>query len=90
MSRSSIKKLPRDTNQRAFEIVRLSTEEPDAPEPEPATKEDTRSEISKYLASIGRKGGLKGGVERAKSLSAKRRKEIAKKAASSRWRKKKT
>jgi hypothetical protein len=32
-----------------------------------------------------RKGGLKGGAARAKSLSAKKRKEIAKKAAKARW-----
>lgn len=37
--------------------------------------------------SLGRLGGLKGGRARAKSLSAKRRKEIAKKAAKTRWNK---
>lgn len=35
----------------------------------------------------GRAGGLKGGKARAATLSAKRRKRIAKKAAKSRWRK---
>jgi hypothetical protein len=34
---------------------------------------------------LGRLGGLKGGKARAKKLSAKRRKEIAKKAAETRW-----
>lgn len=34
---------------------------------------------------LGRKGGLKGGIARAKKLSSKRRKEIAKKAAEARW-----
>jgi len=34
-----------------------------------------------------RKGGLKGGAARAKSLSSKKRKEIARKAAASRWKK---
>jgi hypothetical protein len=34
---------------------------------------------------LGRKGGLKGGHARAKSLSAAQRKKIAKKAAKSRW-----
>ena len=34
-----------------------------------------------------RKGGLKGGAARAKSLSPEKRKEIAKKAASARWEK---
>lgn len=85
MSRSSKKKLPRDANQLAYEIVRLSTEEPDTPKPEPTPKEDTRSEISKYLAEIGRKGGIVGGKARKDKLTPERRKEIAKKAAKTRW-----
>jgi hypothetical protein len=40
-------------------------------------------------ASLGRLGGLKGGPARAQKLSAKRRREIASKAARARWRKKK-
>ena len=80
MNRSS-KKLPKDPNQLAAEIVRLSTEE----KPSQAQNEPTRSPISQYLAEIGRKGGLKGGKARAKTLTAKRRKEIARKAAKSRW-----
>jgi hypothetical protein len=38
-------------------------------------------------ASLGRRGGLKGGPARAQKLSAKRRKEIASKAARARWNK---
>lgn len=38
--------------------------------------------------ALGRLGGLKGGAARAKSLTAKQRKEIAKKAAEKRWGKK--
>ena len=78
--RRSSKPLPKDANKRAFEIVRLSTEEAEQP-PE-------RSAISKYLAEIGRKGGLKGGKARAEKLSVKKRKEIAQKAAQARWSKK--
>ena len=73
--RRSIKPLPKDPNQLAAAIVKLSTEQ-EIPK---------RSPISEYLAAIGRKGGLKGGKARAKKLSAKQRKEIAKKAAHSRW-----
>jgi hypothetical protein len=80
MNRSR-KKLPKDPNQLAAEIVRLSTEEGE----EPAQKKTKRSAISEYLADIGRKGGLKGGKARAKKLSQKRRQEIAKNAAKSRW-----
>lgn len=78
--RRSSKPLPKDPNQLAYEIVKLSTEEP----------KSERSPISEYLSQIGRKGGLKGGEARAQKLSAQRRTEIAKKAATSRWHRKKT
>ncbi len=71
MRRSS--KLPKDPNQLAAEIVRLSTE---GAEP---------SSVKEYLAQIGRKGGLEGGKARAKKLSAEERSKIASKAAKSRW-----
>jgi hypothetical protein len=80
--RRSSKKLPTDPNQLAAAIVKLSTEEPEQP------SKPERSHISAYLAKIGRQGGKKGGPARAKALSAKKRKEIAQKAANSRWKKK--
>lgn len=70
--RRSSKPLPKDSNQLAYQIVKLSTEEPEQPK--------ERSEISKYLSEIGKRGGLKGGPAKAKKLSSKKRKEIAKKA----------
>jgi len=73
--------LPKDPNQRAAEIVRLSTEEPQ--------EKSKRSPISQYLSEIGKKGGLKGGKARAAKLSAQKRKQIARKAAETRWGKKK-
>ena len=76
------RKLPKDTNQRAAEIVRLSTEEPQEQQPTPKP-----NPISEYLSTIGRKGGLKGGKARAEKLSAKKRSDIAKKAADTRWKK---
>jgi hypothetical protein len=79
--RRSSKPLPKDPNKLAYEIVRISTEK--------AEQLKERSPISEYLAQIGRKGGLKGGPARAKKLSVKQRKEIARKAASTRWAKKK-
>jgi hypothetical protein len=75
--RRSSKPLPKDPNQLAHEIVRLSTEEPE------------KSAISKYLSEIGRKGGLKGGKARAEKLTPKQRRKIAIKAAHARWKKKK-
>lgn len=83
--RRSSKKLPKDPNKLAFEIVKLSTEEPEPTEKEPIQE---RSPISEYLSQIGRQGGLKGGPARAKKLTNKQRSEIAKKAAKARWRKK--
>ncbi len=81
--KQSTKKLPKDANKLAYEIMRLSTEE----EPEENKQQEEQSEISKYLAEIGRKGGLKGGKARASKLTPERRKEIAKKAALARWNK---
>ena len=54
--------------------------------PEPPTKEDIR----RVMSALGKVGGKKGGAARAKSLSAEKRAEIAKKAALSRWERVKT
>jgi hypothetical protein len=79
--RSSKPIRPRDANQLGKLIVDLSTgeaEEPAVPVPDDSGKDPA-------AVALGRRGGLKGGAARAKSLSAKRRKEIARKAARSRW-----
>lgn len=72
------KKLPADPNKRAKSILDIVTG--DAP----------ASEEGKNPAAValGRLGGLKGGKARAESLTPKKRTEIAKKAAKSRWNKK--
>jgi hypothetical protein len=69
-------KRPRDANQLAKSIVDIATG--DAPAPADDGKDPA-------AVALGRKGGLKGGKARAASLSKKRRAEIAKKAASARW-----
>jgi hypothetical protein len=74
--RRSSKALPKDSNQLAAEIVRVSTEE--------SLPQDTLS-LSEYFSKIGRTGGLKGGKARAKILSSKKRKQIASSAAKARW-----
>ncbi|MGB7292805.1 MAG: hypothetical protein WBD99_11580 [Thermodesulfobacteriota bacterium] len=53
-------------------------------------KEPSKEKPEKNPAAValGRLGGLKGGKARAKKLSAKKRKAIAKKAATARWGKK--
>lgn len=73
------KNLPRDTNERAHEVARLLTGEIVLP------VEPKRSEVSIYLAQIGRTGGLKGGTARAKALSPRKRSAIASKASKARW-----
>lgn len=70
--------MPSDPNAAAALTAKLATEEPQS-------SPDGVSAISQYLATIGRKGGLKGGRARADSLSANKRKEIARLAATARW-----
>jgi len=80
------KKPSKDINVTAFEILQAVTgEETD----EPAKKKKKPAEEDKNPAAValGRLGGLKGGKARAEKLSAKKRSEIAKKAASTRWKK---
>ncbi len=80
------KKLPADVNKRAKAIVDSLTEGI-----EKVWDEDSKAQdiIKAAAAALGRKGGLKGGKARAKSLSPTRRSEIAKKAAAARWNKSK-
>ncbi len=71
-------KRPTDINQRAKSIVDIAT----------GDSEDSLKEkdlIKAAASAMGKKGGLVGGKARAKKLSAKRRKEIAQKAAAARW-----
>ena len=76
-SRAS-KKRPRDTNQLAHRIVQEATGEVPA-ESEPP---DTRNPAAVALSKL---GAAKGGTARAESLTASKRRAIAKKAAKARW-----
>lgn len=62
---------PSDPNQLGAAIVSEATEESPAKNP--------------HAVALGRLGGEKGGPARAKKLSARRKREIAKKAANTRW-----
>ncbi len=64
---------PQDPNQLAAEIVREAT---------------GQSAKDPLAVELGRRGGLKGGKARAKKLSPRKRKQIARKAARARWAKK--
>lgn len=79
--RSSKPKTPRDSNLIARAIVDAATS--DEPEAAPETVEPPKKNPA--AVALGRLGGLKGGKARAASLSAKKRSEIAKKAAAKRW-----
>lgn len=70
-------KRPRDINERAKFIASLAVGE----------SEEIPVENNKnpHAVALGRLGGLKGGKARAKALTAKRRSEIARKAAKKRW-----
>lgn len=70
-------KREKDTNKLAKQIVDLATGE---------TQEETpKDKKNPHAVELGRLGGLKGGKARAKKLSAKKRSEIARKAAHARW-----
>ena len=76
------KKRPRDFAQRAKMIVDIATGDVEDREPTPEEQGKDPAAVS-----LGRRGGLKGGKARAQSLSPKRRAEIAKRAAQTRWQK---
>lgn len=78
------KKRPRDISQLAASIVADTTAEDKPERLHDATVKNPAA------VALGRLGGLKGGKARAAKLSAKKRKEIAKKAAQARWAGKKT
>jgi len=74
-------KVPTDVNQNAARIVALSTGQSI-----PKNVSDQEKRLRSRAASIlGKLGGSKGGKERARRLSAKRRREIAEAAAAVRW-----
>jgi hypothetical protein len=69
--------LPKDPSQRAKALLDMATGESDKPSPPELTA----------AQKFARSGGLKGGKARAESMTPERRAEIAKKAASARWKK---
>ncbi len=80
--KTTAKKQPSDINLLAAQIVEAATglaEDKPTPTPQP--------EKNPAAVALGRLGGLKGGKARAEKLTAKKRSEIARKAAESRWKK---
>ena len=68
-------KRPRDPNQLTEMVVDIAT----------GNSEDRHDSATGPMAAFGRAGGLKGGQARAAALSPERRVEIARSAASARW-----
>jgi hypothetical protein len=69
---------PADVIGNAVYVMRIATGE----------IEDTKTEKNPHAAALGKLGGAKGGKARAQALTQKKRTQIAKKAARSRWSKK--
>lgn len=72
-------KPPKDANQLAKYILDVTTGEADKIEP-PVEREKNPAAVA-----LGKLGASKGGIARRDSLTPKKRKEIAKKAAQTRW-----
>lgn len=79
MPKQSSKRSPSsDANLTAFAAVQHVIEQTEG-------KAKAKPEKNPAAVALGHLGGLKGGKARAEKLSARRRREIAKKAAASRW-----
>ena len=76
------KKPESDVNVTAFQILKAVTGEPSISHNGKPSKKPAKNPAA---VALGRLGGLKGGKARAAKLSAKRKSEIAKKAAIARW-----
>jgi len=71
-----------DVNEISHLLVERSTQQAELlPEPPPLTQSD----ISRVMSALGKRGGKIGGKRRADSMTPERRREIALKAARSRW-----
>jgi hypothetical protein len=79
---TNLPKRPRDLNEWAKRMVDIATGDIDNNQIAPPDPNKDQAAVS-----LGRRGGLKGGVARAKSLSPSERKRIAQEAAKKRWHK---
>jgi hypothetical protein len=68
---------PTDVNEAAHLMVERSTAEPETETP--------KSEISRIMAEMGRKGGKVGGKRRLETMTRQQRSEVALNAAKARW-----
>jgi hypothetical protein len=73
---------PADINQAAFQMVRRSTGTEDRESRPPKV---TKSDISRVMSAMGRKGGAIGGKRRMVTMTAEQRRTAAIKASKARW-----
>jgi len=73
---------PTDINQDAFQMVRRSTGTENRETQPPKV---SQSDISRVMAAMGRKGGKIGGKRRLTTMTPEQRREVALKAAKTRW-----
>ena len=76
------KRLSKDINQAAFQMVRRSTGTESEPSRPPRV---SQSDISRVMSAMGRKGGKIGGKRRMTTMTPEQRREVALKAAKTRW-----
>jgi hypothetical protein len=77
-----ISKRPTDINQAAFQMVHHLTGTETSERLAPKV---SASDISRVMAAMGRKGGKIGGKRRLTTMTAEQRREVAQKAAQTRW-----
>jgi hypothetical protein len=80
--RPRAKKRDHDFAVTAFRVVQEATKEPEESPPQP---EQTTKGKNPHAVALGRLGGKKGGKARAEKLMPEQRKEIARRAATARW-----
>lgn len=83
-----ISKRPSDVNQAAYLMVERSVTT-DEPKTEEVPKRIAKSEISRVMSAMGRRGGKIGGKGRLVKMTPEARSQVALKAAQARWAKRK-
>ena len=76
---------PTDVNQAAFLQVERSTAEPERQNAKVRPSKLTKSDITRVMSAMGRKGGRIGGKHRAERMTAEERSSSASKAAHAKW-----
>jgi len=82
MDKGRRKKRDHDFSVTAFRVVQEATEKR---QPESEKEEPLSGEKNPHAVALGRLGGLKGGRARTEKLTPEQRREIARKAAQTRW-----